>query len=450
MQLSKFLRVALSPCGKFYAVFNELSPEPLYLKNDYSSSDEITPTLLVSKFGDRARQNHLIIDSAEADEIFVEEVKRQVIEKISDPFILYLNLAAGCNFNCTYCPVPGLAEEHGNHILSSEQANQAISDWYKLRFQNGAQTNFIIFYGGEPLLNKPVFKTSLELLETVREQVGELKSLDLMMVTNGSLLDSEILSLCQKHNVTVVFGIDGVTVDQNRTRLRGQDSLSHFVVLANMRRAASLGLRVAASITLTPYNLDYLDEILSELANLGVKEIGFNFLKDASSISELNTREKLLDFWKRSAVLAYTTAKKHFPTIKEFQFQKKLMAWKEKAFFPLDCTCLGNQVVVQGDGYLSNCPFRHRDGITSDDLHSFLADEQGLLNEFRQNHPIWNPAYASLPEKALCGQGCNMGMKNSSQEGSQPEIDWSSYFYSQEAFYDFLWDAERNFERAAV
>ncbi len=450
MQLSRFFRVSLSPCGKFYAVFNELNPEPLYLRNNFSSAEEINPDILLSRFGEIVNQAHLVVNSADEDDIFYEKIKRQLISKISDPFILYLNLASGCNFDCIYCPVPGLAEKHGEHVLTSKQADQAMRDWYELRFQNGAQTNYIIFYGGEPLLNKPVFKTSLEFLEGLRNRVGELVSLQLMIVTNGLLFDEETLSLCKQYGVTVVFGLDGITVEQNRTRLQGKNQLTHFAVLANIRKALNEDLRVAVSLTLTPYNIKDLDQIVNSLAEMGIKEIGFNFLKDASSIPELDTREDLLHFWKTSAVTAYKVGQKYFPVVAEFQYQKKIATWQEKSFFPLDCTCLGNQVVVQGDGYISNCPFFHRTDMASNNLHDFLKDDEGYLEHFRRSHPLWSPAYADLPEKALCGQGCSMAIKQDNQDASEPEVDWSSYFYSQEAFNDYLWNTERNLDSAAA
>ena len=236
--------------------------------------------------------------------------------------------------------------------------------------------------------------------------------------------------------MTVVVGLDGLTVQQNRTRLWGQTPEVHYAVVANLNRLVKAGLRTAVSLTLTPYNLNSLEKIVEKLEVMGVKEIGFNFLKNAQSIPELDSPEKLDQFWKRSAEVAFRVGKKFFPHVSEFQYQKKLAAWENKDFFPLDCTCLGNQIVVQGDGYLSNCPFRHRDGVGPDAIALAAEDNLGWLGEFRQAHPLWNPAYAEIAEKALCGQGCNMG--------GALAIDKSSYYYSKEAFYDFLWNGKRN------
>jgi sulfatase maturation enzyme AslB (radical SAM superfamily) len=327
------------------------------------------------------------------------------------------------------------AKKHGESFLSSDQACSAILSWYKQRYELGSVKNYIIFYGGEPLLNKTVIEQGLNYISQLKNKIGKLKSLEILIVTNGYLLDENIINLCRKYSVTVVFGLDGLSYNQGRTRLNLTDAKSHSKVMNNIKQAQNASLNIALSMTLTPYNVPELFNTMGRLGEMGIRNVGFNFLKHANSFVGLETSEKLMEFWKYSSKIAFEAGKNFYGIVNEFQYSKKINAWNNRDFFPLDCTCLGNQIVVQADGQLTNCPFKHRDNQMVGDYNS-LNIPSDWLNEFRGGHPLWNPAYVNIPEKALCGQGCTMG---SEYPNNEPGIDWASYLYSREAFNDFVW-----------
>src|SRR5690606_5286528 len=89
----------------------------------------------------------------------------------------------------------------------------------------------------------------------------------------------------------------------------------------------------------------------------------------------------------------------------EYQLEKKLTALRNGLPFSVDCTCYGNQLVVQADGQVTNCPFlRFDQGHVRELPDSFRIGRTETVEAWRGRLPLFNN---SIPaDGVLDGGGC--------------------------------------------
>ena len=193
------------------AIFHELHPDPLFCSSEQWKRLVVGITDGAEVLINDLNQRRLLVEALENDRQEFKVVATNFERKLNQPAILYLMTAQGCNFGCKYCPVPEIAKKYGETILSTEDAFAGIDLWVehlKDVYDPDLQY-FVIFYGGEPLLNKEVIKTSLGYLK-MKKDVGSLPTnLNVMITTNGILVDNEIIALCKEYGVMVAVGLDG-------------------------------------------------------------------------------------------------------------------------------------------------------------------------------------------------------------------------------------------------
>ena len=127
---------------------------------------------------------------------------------------LTLHITNKCNLNCKYCFVP-----HGHQSMTKEIAMAAI----KLAMKDGKPTG-LLFYGGEPLLEKQLIYDIIEETQKIKAATGHL--FQYKMTTNGTLLDEEFLKMSKDVNLTIGMSHDGFAQDDNRLFYDGSGSFN--------------------------------------------------------------------------------------------------------------------------------------------------------------------------------------------------------------------------------
>lgn len=250
------------------ALFHELHPEPVYCaKAEWESfSKDVTASAGCALYGALVDRK-LLISSPADDAEDLRVVTERLVARLNQPRILYLMLAQGCNFACRYCPIPALAQRYGETLLSTEDAFAGIDLWLAHLRDAGdsAHDCYIIFYGGEPLLNKEIMVAMLRYLAQVRSS-GHLSGRDLhfLLCTNGSLFDREMIQCCKEHDVKVVVGIDGPASLHDRFRVDREGHGTYEAVARTIQLLATEGIRVYASVSITPSNVDCLAECIED------------------------------------------------------------------------------------------------------------------------------------------------------------------------------------------
>jgi uncharacterized protein len=164
--------------------------------------------------------------------------------KSAAPEVLKIQLGMRCNYSCSYCNQA--AELDSGTMTRTADADEFIArldGWLK-----GAPDR-IEFWGGEPLLYFAKIKRLVPALRARFPQAA------FSMITNGSLMDQEILDFIEDHDIFVAVSHDGPG-----QHLRGPDPFddpdrAHWL-REFWRRRGGASRRAAFNFVLTPANAD--------------------------------------------------------------------------------------------------------------------------------------------------------------------------------------------------
>ena len=143
-----------------------------------------------------------------------------------------------CNFACDYC----IQGDHGDYNAHAEKMSMETAhrmcEWVEMKLDTLGSSQFALtFFGGEPLLNRPVmFETAERMWRATRARGVEMR---INVITNGLLLTPEVVDRLEP------FGLNGIKItldgdQQTHDRMRplrgGQGTFDRIV--ENIRRVA--------------------------------------------------------------------------------------------------------------------------------------------------------------------------------------------------------------------
>ena len=189
---------------------------------------------------------------------------------------LTLHVTNQCNMNCKYCFV-----KRGPERMSREVAFAAV----KLGMGN-KDTSGLLFYGGEPLLEKELIYDVVDYANNISKKAGH--TFYYKITTNGVLLDEEFLKFANEANMTIGLSCDGPAQDDCRTSHDGTGSLAVLedkILILLAYQPYAMGLSVV-----DPTTIEKASEIVKYLFEKGFRYIhmGVNYSKQDW------TRERLL------------------------------------------------------------------------------------------------------------------------------------------------------------
>lgn len=429
--LSKFLY--MQERMGIVAIFHMLHPRLIYMNIEtwgkIVAGEDIPENLFKA-----LRLEQLFVEPGE-DEIVLREAQAKAAHRLSRPTILYLMLAQDCNNACVYCPVPAQALRYGKRLLAYEDAVAGIALWQQhIKRHLDGDPYYLMLYGGEPLLNRNVLQ---QVIERVRENRDDLpEKTNIIVPTNGRLLDTSLAKFFREHKVHVALGIDGPPSIHDQLRLSDSLSATSVEVIRALRLLQNESVAVSASVTLTPHSVLRADEIRGYLRSIGVTSFGFNILKGPALLESLETMTSREYYLAAAQAVVGGLA---VTDMTEYQLQKKLRALTEGESFGLDCTCYGNQVVVQADGVVTNCPFlRYEMGSVRSLSILFDISSSEAVQRWRRRLPIFSAGWCLSQDKSLPhGGGCTWGAENPSDD--LWVIDDGNAIYNSEVIHELIW-----------
>jgi uncharacterized protein len=212
------------------------------------------------------------------------------------PRNLMLLVTDSCNLKCFYC-YEVTTGFHAKSQLSTQDA-VAIVDEY-LAATGPRKDVTITFFGGEPLVNFPAIRRTVEHACARGRELG--KRVGFTITTNATLLTDDIADFLVQHRFGVMVSIDGDEEAHNRWRVDKQGRGTHEKVVAGIRLL--LAKQLAAGVqpvklraTMTSTNFDR-DKIAAYLRSIGDVRImvgastGTAFEKATDSITEVHQEE---------------------------------------------------------------------------------------------------------------------------------------------------------------
>lgn len=206
----------------------------------------------------------------EEDLILWKKQKAKLVGEKVELQNLCLVLSQDCNMRCIYCYENGGSFNKTRKIMGCSTIKKIV-DWWISKIPQEISLVRVEFYGGEPLLNISGFMYAIEYINEKMKQLN--KKVRYFVITNGTLINGEILEVLKINKVTVTLSIDGDRESQNVNRrlLGNQDS--YDIVVQNLHRLLDLNVRVLARITMTQGNVKRLFNSVVSLWEAGIDEV---------------------------------------------------------------------------------------------------------------------------------------------------------------------------------
>ncbi len=176
-----------------------------------------------------------------------------------------IHLTDKCNLNCTYC----YENKRNNDILFEDIKN--LIDYEVSQKQ---KYSIIIFYGGEPLLQKNMIKDTINYINSKKSKTNFYYGI----TTNGTLLDDDFIKYMKENKfVNIAYSIDGTqeTQDLNRKTVDGKGTFD--IVKENAKKLLNSFDEVIAMSVITRNNLSNLYKNVEYLIETGFKCINLLF-----------------------------------------------------------------------------------------------------------------------------------------------------------------------------
>jgi len=194
-----------------------------------------------------------------------------------DTYHLIFAPTFACNMHCRHCYLP----DHNPEYLSEQVAMKLIDDWTEIVLRDkGKYQGIFHVKGGEPFI-VPYFWNLVD-------KVVSTKSLKLMLTTNGTFCDNEIIEKLVtindklEGNLTVIVSLDGATEESN-SKLRGK---GHFHKAINFLEVMKdSGINLYLNCVLHKGNFDELQEYIDIAKEYSVTQLNFlNFIPRENAV----------------------------------------------------------------------------------------------------------------------------------------------------------------------
>lgn len=182
-----------------------------------------------------------------------------------------IHLTNSCNLRCKYC----YETNKNNNKISFENIKLLVDNEIK----ENKNSSLITFYGGEPLLKKDLIYSTIDYINSKKCKTKFYYA----MTTNGTLLDKNFIEYIKKNKFLFIsYSFDGRKETQDLNRVTTDGNGSFDVVEKNAKELLKNFDNVIAMMAITKNNIEYLEENVKYLINLGFKyfNLQFNYLDD--------------------------------------------------------------------------------------------------------------------------------------------------------------------------
>ena len=198
------------------------------------------------------------------------EFEVELDERFSGPCnTLVLSVASGCNLACRYCYCGVCRDELPNKGLMPEPT--ALKAVERLFAAADPKTGVrVTFFGGEPLLNKPVIEKVVARCNELAAARGQ--SAGYSITTNATLMDDETAKLIVKNDFGLMVSLDGPQ-SLHDGQCPTRDGHGSFVAAsAGVRLLMSRGAHVTARCTMA-HPAPNAMELIRFFAGFGVSRV---------------------------------------------------------------------------------------------------------------------------------------------------------------------------------
>ncbi|MCL1802151.1 MAG: thioether cross-link-forming SCIFF peptide maturase [Eubacteriaceae bacterium] len=183
---------------------------------------------------------------------------------------LCLNISHDCNMACKYCFASGGGFKMKREQMSETIALKAVD--YLIKASGSTASLEIDFFGGEPLMNLGVLKSTVRYARS--QEKKHAKQFRFTLTTNALMLSGENAAWINENMENVVLSIDGRQAVHDAMRPLSSGAPSYSQVAENITAFVKIRENKSyyARSTFTRSNLDFSKDV-AHLASLGIKNI---------------------------------------------------------------------------------------------------------------------------------------------------------------------------------
>lgn len=246
------------------------------------------------------KERRIFKDFSDHNIFFVDEQPKQYLRPKYNMVIISMALSHRCNLKCKYCFADAGENFKGvQRDFDEKSINLTIdfllNDYY---FSQYDYYRINLVSGGEPLLNKPLFRMFIETAFKCFKKAN--KHLYIWFATNGTLLTEEDLLFISKYNVGYGISIDGDKLANDRLRIYSNSLGTYDDIVNNIKniqesKAVPQKLKELWGLMVyTRQNEELLNNII-HLQKLGFSTVQMRFVRSNDetlclNITDINDR----------------------------------------------------------------------------------------------------------------------------------------------------------------
>lgn len=380
-------------------------------------------------------EEYNVVTTLEEEKTLIESLKQQTTDSQFQG--LYLITSTSCNLDCDYCfyrcSVSGSLKE--KNLMTENVARKAVDGFKDVVKNNKTYDGYwqqITLYGGEPMTNKPLLK---QIIPYIHNKFND-KYTDIVINTNLTLLDDEMIEVLKDNNVIVQVSLDGSKEIHDTHRKFIDGSGSYDIVMRNAKKLVDNGVTVIPLITATDANVDNFANVVYDiLEQLGTEQFYSNVIISGTfDVSD--------DYFNKLAKAMVEL------------YEKILSKTGDCDFAQLCESILGNNRVISKQtcgGTRKITVFPNGSVYACQALQKLDINSMGTIDSDYLNHPnydLWRKRNRFNNEECLdchivgsCGGGCATGSYNST--GSIYGVDHNQCEYNK-ALYRVLTNRGKN------
>ena len=439
---------------EYVALYHSLRMKPVYLTK--SEHKEFMDFIQISKIENLSdfpnTMNHIATELMDCkiltrNDNTDENVLSFFRSKLPEPSIngCYFILSEQCNLACKYCFLGNNNADKRKHFslknMKKETAEKALDFFIKQMEKSTYDAEpFIVFYGGEPLLN-------FEVLEFVAKKINELslsnqklKKARVSVVTNGLLLDENKLKRLSELNVGIGISIDGCTEESNLLRVDRNDKPVFTDILKILDIAKNTGIDIGLSVTINEETIKSKFKMLELISKYNIKGFGFNILMHEGSF---DIKDEYYEKASQFIIDVFIELRKM--GVYEDRIMRKITTIQKSFSAPqphfFDCGATGGgQIVVAPDGSVGichGCLWDKKYFVSSVDDDSFDARTNPVFIEWSKLSPLYKQECENCPALGICGKGCPIQAMNAKKGNTIHSLDERFCIHSKKTL-DFI------------
>ncbi len=329
-----------------------------------------------------------------------------------------------CNFKCTYCY--SAAGRSSKEVEFSDI--KAVIDYLFCSGRKQTAPYIINFSGGgEPLISFPLIKQTVEYIESVSADKDY--KYDLGMVTNGSLITSEIVEYLKFKDINMAVSFEILQDFQDMERG------SYNKVAANIDMMLDMGFLFGIRTTFTPESVRYMTQMVEELSRRfpRIKKVVF----DTVLSPEIFQTPEMLSVYYNDFIQEYFTAKQRG---EELGINVESIA-VETLTIMRDRTCEG-KIVLTPNGVISSCSriSSSKEALYDDYVYGKIENgkiifDESKFNQILSENNIYSQGFChECFAKWNCGGGCRLFHQSFSPDFLKPKCDFTKQGLRQQIF----------------